>query len=419
VANGEVMGHDQRVGRRATSAKVERYVDALAQLLVGLGANVQPGQIVSIAMEPGQESLSRAIAAHAYAAGAKFVDVFTFDPHVKRARALNADPESLSYVPPWIGEQVLHLKEMRAATIGLTGPVEPRLMADVDPELLGRDMLPMVKEIGDMIESRQVNWTVGPCPSLGWAQLVYPDLDDEDAFGRLWDEIAHICRLTDDDPVEAWKSRFAKLSTIAGRLGALSLDALRYEGPGTDLTIGLLPSSRWQAGTMTTVDGIEHAANLPSEEIFTTPDPERVDGFVTASRPLFVSGALITGLTMRFNGGHATAIDAENSAETLRELTHRDSGATRIGEVALVDGESRVGKLGTIFCETLLDENAASHIALGNAYAVAVSDVDQARINTSEIHIDVMIGDPKLDITGLTADGTAIPILRNGAWQPF
>jgi aminopeptidase len=398
----------------------ERYVDALAQLLVGLGANVQPGQIVSIAMEPGQEILSRAIATHAYAAGAKFVDVFSFDPHVKRARALNADPESLSYVPPWIGEQVTHLTEMRAATIGLAGAVEPRLMTDVDPELLGRDMLPMVKEVGEMIESRQVNWTVGPCPSSGWAQLVYPDLDDEDALTRLWDEIAHTCRLTDDEPLAAWKSRFDTLSTVAARLDALSLDALRYQGTGTDLTIGLLPSSRWQAGTMSTVDGIEHAPNLPSEEVYTTPDPERVDGFVTASRPLFTSGALITGLTMRFKDGHAIAIDADYGAETLRGLTRRDPGGTRIGEVALVDRESRVGKLGTVFCETLLDENAASHIALGNAYAVAVdNDVDRARINTSEIHIDVMIGHPKLNITGITIDGSPVPLLRNGTWQPF
>ena len=180
------MGRRLRVaGHWAVSMTAERYVDALAQLLVGLGANVQRGQVVSIAMEPGQEILSRAIATHAYAAGAKFVDVFTFDLHVKRARALNADPESLSYVPPWIGEQVSHLTEMRAATIGLTGPVEPRLMTDVDPDLLGRDMLPMVKEVGEMVESRQVNWTVGPCPSLGWAQFVYPDLEGEDALARL------------------------------------------------------------------------------------------------------------------------------------------------------------------------------------------------------------------------------------------
>ena len=182
----------------------------------------------------------------------------------------------------------------------------------------------------------------------------------------------------------------------------------------------MLPSSRWQAGTISTVDGIVHAPNLPSEEIYTTPDPERVDGFVTASRPLFTSGVLITGLTMRFKDGHAIAIDADYGAETLRGLTRRDPGGTRIGEVALVDRESRVGKLGTVFCETLLDENAAGHIALGNAYAVAVeNEVDLARINTSEIHIDVMIGHPKLDITGITPDGTAVPLLRNGAWQAF
>jgi aminopeptidase len=393
-------------------------VTALAELAVRLGANVQPGQIVGVSSEPGKEPLARAIVQAAYQAGAQYVDVTTFDVHVKRLRALYAASDTLEYVPPWIGDRVARLGEMRGATIALAGPVAPRIMHDVDPEALGRDMLPRVRESIRVVNDRTINWCVIPCPTLGWAQIVYPDLGDEDALGRLWTDVSHICRLDVEDPVAAGNVRLDRLVSAAAKLDQLPLDSLRFDGPGTDLEIGLLPSARWQAARLQTAEGITHAANLPTEEVFTSPDPERVNGVVTSTKPLYTSGQLITGLRMRFQAGRAVQIDAEAGAETLRALCARDAGASRLGEVALVDRESRIGSLGTVFYETLLDENAASHIALGQGFDFAVPDEgQQGRINSSELHIDFMIGSDQVAVTGRLRDGAEVPLLRDGAWQ--
>ena len=379
---------------------------------------MQRGQIVSVLSEPGKESLARAVADAAYAHGAKFVDLTVFDMHFKRARVLLADPDTLEYVPPWIGQQVLALGEQRAAAISFTGPVAPHLMDDLDPGLVGKDMLPWVTEVAAVVNERTVNWTVIPCPTEGWATLVYPELEPGAALTSLWKDVAHVCRLDEADPVAAWRSRLAQLVDVAAKLNDLRLDALRYEGPGTDMTVGLLPSSRWHSTQATTVDGIAHLSNIPTEEVFTTPDPERVDGVVRATKPLFAAGALITGLHVRFERGRAVAIEAEKGASTLQTLAARDAGSARLGEVALVDRDSRVGALDTVFFDTLLDENAATHVALGNGYAIAVdAKEDRERMNSSNIHIDFMIGGDELAVTGLTRDGRQVPLLRGGAWQ--
>lgn len=397
---------------------VADYTRRLAELTVRLGANVQPGQIVLIASEPGMEPLARAVAEVAYAEGAKFVDLSVFDVHLKHARVRHADPDTLDYVPPWLGEHVRAVGEARGAAISFTGPVAPRLMDDVDPALLGRDMLPWVEEISGLIQERTTNWTAVPCPTEGWAGLVHPGLPPGEALERLWGQIADVCRLDQPDPAAAWRTRLDRLQEVAGKLNALGLDALHFHGPGTDLSIGLLPSSRWQDASMTTVDGIAHVANLPTEEVFTTPDPQRVDGFVTSTKPLFTSGAVITGLRVRFEQGRATQIDADTGAGALRTLAGHDPGAARLGEVALVDRESRIGKQGVVFFDTLLDENAASHIALGQGVAFEMDDPsDLERMNSSGIHIDFMIGSDEVAVTGVRRDGSAVPLLRDGIWQ--
>ncbi len=390
---------------------------ALAELVVGLGANVQPDQIVSVSSEPGMEELVRAVADAAYARGARFVDLAVFDPYVKHSRLKHAPRETLSYVPPWFGQRVLALGEAHAANIGLVGPSAPTLMADIDPDRLGLDMLPRLRENGEIVAKHLLNWSLVPSPTPGWASIAFPDLDRDAGLERLWEEVAHVCRLDEPDPVQAWRDRLARLAEVSGRLNELRLDALRFEGPGTDLTIGLLPSSRWISGQMTNVDNIVHTANLPTEEVFTAPDPARVDGTVTSTKPLFTSGTIVTGLRVRFEGGRAVEIAAEQGAGTLRTLTSRDEGAARLGEVALVDRESRIGKLGTVFYTTLLDENAASHLALGRAYTDSVeSEDDLARINVSDIHIDFMVGADDVAVTGRRGD-EQIPLLRGGVWQ--
>ena len=396
------------------AATLERFAD----LLVGFGANVQPGQIVAVGGEIGKEEAVRAIAASAYRHGAKFVDASYFDLHVKHARLEHATDDSLDFVPSWYGERILALGDQRAARIGLSGPIAPGLMDDIDPARAGRDQLPFVKESGKVVNDATTNWTIGPCPSAPWAALVHPDLDPDAALAKLVGELIHVLRLDEADPVAAWQERFGTLQSAAARVTGRHFDALHIEGPGTDLTVGLLPTSRFQAASFKTVDGIEHMPNLPSEEIFTTPDPLRTTGVVRATKPLALGGSIIRGLEVEFREGRVVRIDADENAEVLRGYAEKDAGAARLGEVALVDGDGRIGKLGTVFFDTLLDENAASHIALGSAYAMCLDgDSDLDRINQSQIHVDFMIGSDDVSVTGLGAAGERDPVLVRGAWQ--
>jgi aminopeptidase len=396
----------------------DTYTTALAALAVRQGANIQPGQVVALASEPGKEAMARAIAEAAYAAGAKFVDLTVYDVYLKRARALHADRDSLGYVPPWLGARVLALGDERAARISLSGPVAPHALDDVDPELISLDMLPRLRESMKVLNDASTNWTIVPCPTAGWATLVHPRLEPAAALERLWGEIAHICRLDEPDPIAVWEQRLAQLTRVSRALTELALDGVRFEGPGTDLTIGLLPSSKWVAAKFNTVGGIEHQPNIPTEEVFTTPDPARVDGVVRSTKPLFTSGTTVTGLEVRFEGGRAVQVDAEQGAEVMRGMIATDDGAARLGEVALVDREGRIGPLDTVFFDTLLDENAASHIALGQAYQLAVGDPgDIPRANESVVHTDFMIGGNEVAVTGILGNGEQVPLLRDGTWQ--
>jgi aminopeptidase len=390
----------------------------LADLAVELGANVQPGQIVTVGADHGQYEMARQIAESAYRRGAKFVDVLYFDPYVKRARIAHAADDSLEFVPSWFSYRMLAIGEERAARVSLSGPTTTGLLDDLDPERAGRDQLPFVKEILDVIADRTTNWTVVPCPTDPWARLVFPDVEPAEALDRLWEQVGHICRLDEPDPVAAWNERADTLAAAAARLNERRFDALHFEGPGTDLTIGLLPTSTFHAARDETVGGIVHLANLPTEEVYATPDPQRADGVVRSTKPLVLAdGTIIRGLRVRFEGGRAVEIDAEQGAGVMRGRAAFDEGAARLGEVALVDREGRIGRLGTVFYDTLLDENAASHIALGDGSDEGLSEEDRARRNRSSIHIDFMIGGDEVSVTGITRDGERIPVLRDGSWQ--
>lgn len=393
-------------------------IAAIAELAVGIGANVQPGQVVAISAETGHEPISRAVAEAAYARGAKYVDVSYFDPHVKHSRLKHAARDTLGYVPPWIGERILQIGEAGAARISFQGPIDPHLFDDVDPELLGLDLLPRTRESITVTSKEQTNWSIVPFPTPDWARLVHPELEPHEAYALLWQEIERILRLDEPDPVAAWLARLDQLEGISARLNELALDQLRYNGPGTDLTVGLLPTSKWISGRMTNVHGITHTANIPTEETFTAPDPLRVDGTVTATKPLLVPGAApIEGLRVRFERGRAVQINADSGAEILRAMCATDEGAARIGEVALVDRESRIGQSGSVFYSILLDENAASHLALGNAYPFSVQEgPDRERANSSAIHVDFMVGSSEVAVTGIRRDGSEVPLLRDGAW---
>ena len=389
-----------------------------ADLVIGFGANVQRDQIVAIGCEPGKEYLVRELAASAYRHGARFVDVGWFDPHVKHARIANAREETLDFVPPWYGQRILALGDQRAARVALSGPSAPGLMADLDPALVGKDRLPSVREGIQVVNDRTTNWTICPCATQSWADLVFPDLDEVERLERLEHELLHVLRLDLDDPIAAWRTRADTLVGSAERMSERRFDALHYEGPGTDLTIGLFPSSAWQAARFHTIEGIEHMPNLPTEEVFTTPDPARTEGTVTSTKPLVLTdGTVVRDLVVRFEGGRVAELHASEGGETLETITRTDDGAARLGEVALVDREGRIGELGTIFYDTLLDENAASHIALGQGFPFVLDDEDKPGSNESEIHIDFMIGSNDLTVTGITRDGSRVPVLVDGRWQ--
>jgi aminopeptidase len=264
------------------------------------------------------------------------------------------------------------------------------------------------------------NWAIVAYPNEGWAETVFGEPDVE----RLWQAVETAVRLDEADPVAAWHEHIEKLKARAAALNERRFDALRYRGPGTDLTVGLHPESQWQAASDIS-RGIEHVANMPTEEVFTTPDARRVEGVVRSTLPLQIQGTIVRGLVVRFEDGRAVDVRAESGQDVMRTHVEADEGARRLGEVALVDSDSRVAKTGLVFYDTLFDENASSHIALGTAILSAVNwaleltpDERNARgVNHSSIHTDFMIGSPELEIAGVDRDGHETPILQNGSWQ--
>jgi aminopeptidase len=397
--------------------RFELLSQRLADLAV-FGANVQQGQLVAITSSIGKEDLTRKITRAAYGAGAKYVDVIYFDQWLKRERLSLAAEDTLDYVPPWMRERLLYLSDEHAARISLSGSQAPKALEGLDPARAGRDLLPYIPETGIVVNRMTTSWCIVPVPTTPWAELVYPELEPQAAYEQLWEDVAHICRLDEDDPSAAWVERSATLKAHAQRLTDQRYDALRLHGPGTDLTIGLFASGHWAAGDLETVDGRRHSPNIPTEEVFGTPDPERVDGYVSATKPLELSGSIIENIRVEFAGGRAVKIDADSGVEAFRGVAALDDGASRLGEIALVDGEGRIGPLDRVFYDTLIDENAASHIALGGGYEHPVDDpAERERVNQSVVHVDFMIGSPELDVDGITRDGQAVPVLRAGAWQ--
>lgn len=386
----------------------------LAHLAVGLGAGVQPGQLVRVSAEVGQEPTVRAVADAAYRAGARFVDLNLFDPIVQRARVLHAPSDALELIPDWEVDRLRMLGEEGGASIKLAGPTAPGAFDDLDPARLGRVTLPSLPQWREV--ELLVNWTVVPSPTAGWAQALRPDVSSEEAFDALWDDVAYACRLDCQDPVRAWRDRLAQLRARAEALNEIQLDSVRMVGPGTDIQIGLLRDAHWEHPVMVSDRGIEHVPNLPTEEVFTVPDPTRVSGCVRLTRPVAVAGRLVKDVTLEFESGRLSAIDGSAGVEVLREFVSRDEGTSRLGELALVDDSSRVGRLGRTFGVTLLDENAVSHIALGYGFPELVEESQRDEVNRSSWHLDVMVGEQHVEATGVDRDGHEHPLLHGGHW---
>jgi aminopeptidase len=403
---------------RAVTAADQR-LETYARLAVQVGLNLQPGQTLGVNALIEHAPLARAIARQAYESGARYVDVLYSDQHVRRAHIAAAADDALGYSPPWLVSRLREFGETGGALVAITGNPEPELYADLDGERVGKARMREVAEESLKLTDGLCNWTIVAYPNEGWAQTVFGEPDVE----RLWDAVSTAVRLDEPDPVAAWRDHIARLQARATSLNERRFDHLRYRGPDTDLTIGLHPDSEWQAA-LDESRGIKHVANMPTEEVFTTPDARRVDGTVRSTLPLQIQGNIIRGLEVRFEGGRVAEIHAESGEEVMRTHAATDDGAARLGEVALVDGHSRVGKTGLVFYDTLFDENASSHIALGASIVQAVPGASEqsaeerhARgVNHSSIHTDFMIGSPELEIDGVTAGGDAVPIIRNGDW---
>jgi aminopeptidase len=398
----------------AAVADGDGRVDRYAELAVRVGANVQPGQLVDVLARVEHAEVARAVARASYRAGARYVDVLYSDQHLRRALIEHAEDDVLSWTPPWVLERAKHVGKERAAIIALAGDAEIDLLADLPGERVGRARM---KELADenmrQINEQLNNWTIIGVPNTGWASQMFGEPDVE----RLWELVEFCVRLDVDDPVEAWREHVKRLERRARRLNELRLDAVRFGGPGTDLTVGLLPESRWQGAESYTADGLPYVANMPTEEVFTTPDSRRTEGRVRATRPLAMLGSIVRGLELEFEGGRISSVTADEGADVVRGQLASDENAPFLGEVALVDGTSRIGKTGLTFFEGLFDENTTCHVAYGGAYAEAVEGEPGEGVNVSTVHTDFMVGGPEVDVDGLLADGTVVPLLRRDVWQ--
>ena len=398
----------------------DQRLEAYARLAVQVGLNLQPGQTLGINALIEHAPLVRAIAREAYSAGARYVDVLYSDQHVRRAHIEQADQEQLGFSPPWLVRRLKEFGEIGGALCAITGNPEPELFADLDGERVGKARMREVAEASLELTDGLCNWTIVAYPNEGWATTVLGEPDVE----RLWDAVAQAVRLDQPDPVAAWREHIDRLQQRAHSLNERRFDHLRYRGPGTDLTIGLHPDSEWRAALDESI-GIKHVANMPTEEVFTTPDWRRTEGIVRSTLPLQIQGNIVRELEVRFEGGRAVEVTAASGQDVMRTHIATDEGAARLGEVALVDGHSAVGNTGLVFYDTLFDENAASHIALGAAIVQALpwahdlppEERVERGVNHSSIHTDFMIGSNELEVDGVTADGEAVPVLRNGDWQ--
>lgn len=398
----------------------ERYAD----LAVRAGCNLQPGQRLLVETVVEHAEFARAVTRAAYAAGARHVEVSYGDQHVRKAMIEHAPEEVLTWTPPHVLRQAQDLVTDRAASMWIVGDPEPELFSDLDPARVGKArMLELREETTRQVNERTVAWAIVAYPNEGWADAVFgePDVD------KLWDAVARATRLYEDDPVAAWREHVERLGARADALNELRLDGLRYTGPGTDLTVGLLPGSRWMSARFETAWGQRHIPNIPTEEVFTTPDRRRTEGTIRSTRPLVLEaeGVVVNDLEMRFEEGRAVEVNASSGADVIRTQMDTDENGAFLGEVALVDKASAVGATGVTFKNTLFDENATSHIAFGAGFTFAVEGASgltpeqqlEAGVNYSKVHTDFMIGGPEVTIEGVTSGGETIPIIVDDTWQ--
>jgi aminopeptidase len=399
--------------------EVNSRLQNYARLVVRTAANVQPGQTLLVEAYVEHTEFARAIAEEAYSVGAGYVDVLYRDPWLRRALVAGGPDESLEFTPTWMTERVNRAAADGAALIGISSGSNQEVFEGLDLARVGRARHADYERAWlKAVTNRDIAWALIACPTERWAQEALGEPDVE----RLWDAVAHALRLDEPDPAAAWDARLNELDERTKMLDERAFAGLRYRGPGTNLSVALIPGARWMAGRDATRHGQAHVANLPTEEVFTSPHKDSTEGTVRSSMPLALRGGVVEGLELTFSGGVVTDIRADKGADLVRADMDIDAGGRRLGEVALVDSSSRVGETGVVFKNTLFDENAAAHIAWGDGISWvlgdrSIDDAHAAGMNESDTHTDFMVGCDELEVDGVHSDGTAVAILREGRWQ--
>ncbi|WP_421410443.1 aminopeptidase [Streptococcus suis] len=398
-----------------------------AKLLVSTGINVQPGHTIQLTIGVDQAELARLIVKEAYAHGAKEVLVNWLDDVIARERLVNVDVELLEQVHPQRVTEMNYLLERKASRLVVLSE-DPGAYDGVDPEKLSRNARALSQALQPMRQATQANkvsWTLAAASGLEWAKKVFPNAaSDEEAVDLLWDQIFKTCRIYEEDPIKAWEEHEARLVAKAKVLNDEQFVKLHYTAPGTDLVLGMPKNHLWEAAGSVNAQGEHFIANMPTEEVFTAPDYRVADGYVTSTKPLSYNGNIIEGIKVTFKDGEIVDVTAEKGDEVMKKLVFDNAGARGLGEVALVPDKSPISQSGVTFFNTLFDENASNHLAIGQAYAFSIEggtemsqeELKEAGLNRSDVHVDFMIGSNKMNIDGIREDGTRVPIFRDGEW---
>ncbi len=412
--------------RKISAAIDEAKLDKLAEVVVKVGLNLQEGQDVFLTAPVSALAFVRRIVEHAYKAGAGLVTPMLADEQMTLARFRFAHDASFDRAPGWLYEGVGKAFTANTARLAIVGD-DPMLLAGEDPAKVARANKAnsiAYKPALEKIAGFDINWNIAAFPGAAWAHQVFPQDEPDVAVAKLSEAIFAASRVDTDDPIAAWAAHNAALRTRTQWLNGQRFAALHYTGPGTDLTIGLADGHEWEGGASTAKNGVVCNPNIPTEEVFTTPHAHRVEGTVVSTKPLSYQGTLIDRIAVRFEAGRIVEATAAHGQDVLRKVLETDDGARRLGEVALVPHSSPISASGLLFFNTLFDENAASHIALGQCYAKCFIDGDKLTPeqieaqggNKSLIHIDWMIGSNKIDIDGIKPDGSRVPVFRKGEW---
>ena len=412
--------------RFVDTPEFDRYLDRLAEVAVRVGLGIAPGQELVMTATLDATPLARLITAHAYKAGASLVTPLFTDEELALLRFRYAPDASFDAAPSWLFEGMAQAYRNGSARLAITGN-DPSLLSQQDPEKVSRMNRATSKAYRpalELIARHEINWTIIACATPSWAAAVFPNLSPDEGLARLWEAIFAASRVDQQDPVAAWKKHDADLHARAGWLNEKRYSALHFRGPGTDLRVGLADDHLWLGGGTTARNGRYCIPNMPTEEVFTTPHKDRVEGRVTSTKPLSYSGTMIEDISVRFEAGRIVEAHAARGEQVLQRMIETDEGARRLGEVSLVPHSSPIASSGLLFMNTLFDENAACHIALGQAYSTCLKNGDSLTpeqlasrgANESLIHVDWMIGSNHIDVDGISADGNSTPVMRGGEW---